>query len=115
MVRYSLYHPKLPRPLRFSRNRFLRHWTIHRAWHLYKAKERRAQRQDLENLYNSMSDACEHLRIIGGDGLEGSKDQGRLFRIAMRKERVWSGTPIEYARAQTDYPSREGWNHAWKR
>ena len=52
----------------------------------------------------------------------GGKDQGRLFRIAMLKRGVWagaknsgSGVPIEYARAQTEYPSRDGWNYEWKR
>ena len=59
--------------------------------------------------------ACEHLRIIGGDGMEGGMDQGKLFRKAMRKDGVWQGTPIEYARAQTEYPPRDGWNHDWKR
>ncbi|KAF2097489.1 hypothetical protein NA57DRAFT_77746 [Rhizodiscina lignyota] len=127
LIRYALYHPALPRPLRFSRNRSLRHWTIHRAWNLFRAKERAAQQQDLENLYNSMRDACEALRHLDEAGMseaigQGGKDQGRLFRIAMMKRGVWSGeknsgsgVPIEYARAQTEYPSREGWNYAWRR
>lgn len=43
------------------------------------------------------------------------KDVGRLYRIAMNKGGVWGGVPIEYARIQTDSPSRDGWNHEWTR
>ena len=73
--------------------------------------------------------ACEHLRHIDGYGLTEAereklgerlpqgeeKEVGRLFRIAMRKDGVWGGVPIEYARMQTESPGREGWNHAWTR
>ena len=127
LIRYNLYHPALPRPLRLSRNRTLRHWTIHRAWQLFRAKQRAQHQQDLQNLYHSMHDACEALRLMDADGMyappgQGGKDQGRLFRIAMIKRGVWSGernsgsgVPIEYARAQTEYPARDGWNYGWKR
>lgn len=120
MIRYALYHPQVPRPLRLSRNRSLRHWTIHRAWHLFRAKQRAAQQQDLVNLYESMRDAMEALRVIGDDGVaripgEGGRDQGRLFRAAMGKQGVRRGAPIEYARSQTEYPARMGWDHGWRR
>lgn len=46
---------------------------------------------------------------------EAQKDIGRLYRIAMEKRGVWNGVPIEYARAQTDTPPRDGWDHAWTR
>lgn len=88
-----------------------------------------------------MRDACEALRLMDGNGMtveeggegplsEGSgtvggkqggriagtgKDVGRLYRIAMEKKGIWEGVPIEYARIQTDGPSREGWNHEWTR
>lgn len=67
-----------------------------------------------------MRDAMEALRVIGDDGVarppgEGGKDQGRLFRAAMGKQGVGRGAPIEYARSQTEYPGKEGWNHEWKR
>jgi large subunit ribosomal protein L40 len=38
----------VPAPLRFARNRALRHWTIHRAWMLYQRKERERQAHELE-------------------------------------------------------------------
>ncbi|ORY14829.1 hypothetical protein BCR34DRAFT_479060 [Clohesyomyces aquaticus] len=145
-IRYHLFHPLTPRPLRFSRLRFLRHWTIHRAWLLYLRKTRRAQELELERQYNSMRAACEALRLLdesgnsvsaveaGGQGGETGrlgqrgKEVGRLYRLAMMKrfgnkrggvegqgEGGQWGVPIEYARVQTDFPSREGWNHGWTR
>ncbi|WEW55082.1 hypothetical protein PRK78_000510 [Emydomyces testavorans] len=109
LIRYFLYHPLTPRPLRFSRNRYLRHWTIHRAWHLYQAQRRAARDLELERMYASMRSACEELRTGAGDG-------GRLFRVSMQKKGVFvDGVPIEYGRLQTETPSREGWNYAWKR
>lgn len=38
----------VPSPLRFARNRALRHWTIHRAWLLYQRKEREREAHELE-------------------------------------------------------------------
>lgn len=69
MIRYHLVHPLTPRPLRFSRTRSLRHWTIHRAFQLFRAKQRQARQLDLERQFQSMRDACEALRLIGEDGL----------------------------------------------
>ncbi|EEH44266.1 uncharacterized protein PADG_00555 [Paracoccidioides brasiliensis Pb18] len=109
LIRYFLYHPLTPRPLRFSRNRYLRHWTIHRAWQLYCAKKREALHLELERQWNSMRDACEELRT-------GVGDEGRLFRISMNKKGVFTDQiPIEYGRMQTEGPSKEGWNYDWKR
>lgn len=76
-----------------------------------------------------MAAACEALRLIDSNGLtaedrqrlgepelsEGGKEVGRLYRIAMRKDGVWEGAPIEYGRIQTESPPREGWNSAWTR
>lgn len=73
-----------------------------------------------------MRDACEALRVMDGDGMSvgdvdaaraggGGKDVGRLYRIAMMKNDIWKGVPIEYARIQTDGPPRNGWDHDWKR
>ncbi|KAK5800048.1 hypothetical protein VI817_002260 [Penicillium citrinum] len=109
LIRYFLHHPLTPRPLRFSRNRYLRHWTIHRAWQLFQAKQRRQQELELERQYQSMQAACEELRTAAGDG-------GRLFRKSMNKKGIFTDLfPIEYGRMQTDYPPAEGWNHDWKR
>jgi large subunit ribosomal protein L40 len=57
-----------------------------------------------------MHNACEELRNLDGDN-------GRLFRIAMEKKGIFGphGVPIEYARAQTETPPREPWDHNWKR
>jgi large subunit ribosomal protein L40 len=110
LIRYFLYHPLTPRPLRFSRTRYLRHWTIHRAWNLYQASQRRAHELELQRQYQAMAAACEELRT--GCGERGA----RLFRVSMNKSGVFTDLfPIEYARLQTDSPSREGWNYEWKK
>ncbi|KAI4136056.1 MAG: hypothetical protein LQ347_000106 [Umbilicaria vellea] len=109
IIRYHLGHALTPRPLRLSRLRSLRHWTIHRAYLLHSRNQRRAQELELERQYNAMRDACEELRVGVGDG-------GRLFRQAMSKKGIFSqGIPVEYARGQVDGPSRDGWNHEWTR
>lgn len=131
LIRYFLYHPTTltPRPLRFSRNRHLRHWTIHRAWQLYRAKAKQAQQLELERQYNAMNAANEELRVAAGDG-------GRLFRKAQMKTGVWSiperggGVPIEYARGLVEWMGSTGglgsggsglgaqakiWDSEWKR
>jgi len=82
---------------------------------LHKRKQRQTLDLELERQFWSMSNACEELRLMGEDGMPGGKDEGRLFRTAMRKEGIWQGAPIEYARLQTEWPAREGWNHAWTR
>lgn len=48
LIRYHLQHPKTPRPLRLSRMRGLRHWTIHRAWMLYQRKLKEKEGLELE-------------------------------------------------------------------
>jgi large subunit ribosomal protein L40 len=65
-------------------------------------------------MYRSMHDSCEELRLLDGPG---EKDGGRLYRVAMEKKGIFkpNGLPIEYARAQTETPGREPWNHAWTR
>jgi hypothetical protein len=114
-IRYHLWHPLTPRPLRLSRLRSLRHWTIHRAWQVFQAKQRRERELELQRQYTAMRDACEALRRLGDDGVEGGSNEGRLYRIAMDKTGIWAGVPIEYARCQSDWPSRAGWNHEWRR
>lgn len=61
-----------------------------------------------------MHAAVEELRTIQGPG---EKDAGRLYRIAMEKKGIFGkdGLPIEYARAQTESPAHEAWNHSWTR
>jgi large subunit ribosomal protein L40 len=139
MIRYALHHPMriAPRPLRFSRNRFLRHWTIARAWSVFSANQKRARELELERQYNAMRAACEELRVGAGDG-------GRLYRQAMSKKGIWggrsdlgmledaegkpllgergrvprgreAGIPIEYGRGLTDTPPRDGFDEGWKR
>ncbi|KAF8535560.1 mitochondrial ribosomal protein L28-domain-containing protein [Trichophaea hybrida] len=105
MIRYFLFHPAehTPRPLKFGTMRMLRHWTIHRAWQLFKNAERVARERELERQYNKIRDACEEL----------AKADERLYRVALGKKEV--GTfPIEM-RIPTDTPPRNGWNHGWKR
>ncbi|KAL9594961.1 MAG: hypothetical protein Q9219_006741 [cf. Caloplaca sp. 3 TL-2023] len=120
LIRYHLHHPKTPRPLRFSRLRALRHWTIHRAAQLYLHSQRRKEQLELERQYNAMRAACEELRV-------GVEDGGRLYRQATTRKGLWGGlkmegeivgnggVPIEYARAQVEGPPRGGWDHGWTR
>ncbi|EHL00895.1 hypothetical protein M7I_3290 [Glarea lozoyensis 74030] len=114
LIRYHMQHPKTPRPLKFSRMRALRHWTIHRAWMLARRKATEAQEAELIRMHQSMHRACEELRNFDAPG---KKDSGRLYRIAMEKKGIFGhgGVPIEYARPQTDTPAREAWNHGWTR
>ncbi|RDL42151.1 Uncharacterized protein BP5553_02130 [Venustampulla echinocandica] len=114
LIRYHMQHPKTPRPLKLSRMRALRHWTIHRAWMLARRKRKEAEENELQRMYQSMHSACEELRLMDPPG---SKDAGRLYRIAMEKKGIFGhgGVPIEYARAQTDTPAKEPWNHEWTR
>ncbi|KAK3353212.1 hypothetical protein B0T25DRAFT_543984 [Lasiosphaeria hispida] len=104
---------RIPAPLRMGRNRHLRHWTIHRAWLLFRRKAREERERTLMRQHQSMSAACEALRLTEGPG---TRDQGYLYRVAMEKKGVYglNGVPIEYARAQTDTPARVAWNHDWK-
>lgn len=112
---FSVLSPKrIPPPLRMGRNRHLRHWTIHRAWLLFRRREREARERTLMRQYQSMSNACEALRLTSGPG---TRDEGYLYRVAMEKKGTYGlhGVPIEYARAQTETPAKVVWNHDWKR
>ncbi|KAH6631452.1 hypothetical protein F5144DRAFT_571113 [Chaetomium tenue] len=112
---FSILSPnRIPPPLRMGRNRHLRHWTIHRAWLLFRRREREARERNLMRQHQSMSAACEELRLTSGPGTRG---EGYLYRMAMEKKGVYGlhGVPVEYARAQTETPARVAWNHDWKR
>ncbi|KAI9810774.1 MAG: hypothetical protein M1832_001209 [Thelocarpon impressellum] len=110
LIRYHLSHPLTPRPLRLSRLRALRHWTVHRAWQVHRAAQRVARERELERMYNSMRDACDALRLLEGDG-------GSLYRRAMVKKGVFGpgGWPVEATRLQTEWPARVAWQGGWKR
>ncbi|EKD13178.1 mitochondrial 54S ribosomal protein mL40 [Drepanopeziza brunnea f. sp. 'multigermtubi'] len=114
LIRYHMQHQKTPRPLRLSRLRALRHWTIHRAWMLARRRKREEEEGELMRMHQSIYNACEALRTMDAPG---TKDAGRLYRIAMEKRGIFraGGVPIEYARYQTDTPAREAWNHGWTR
>ncbi|KIX99855.1 uncharacterized protein Z520_04491 [Fonsecaea multimorphosa CBS 102226] len=125
LIRFFLHHPTTltPRPLRFSRNRYLRHWTIARAWNLYRHNLKKSRELELERQYNAMRDANEELRVGAGDG-------GRLFRKAQMKTGIWGiggssagttpgstsgpggrakgGVPIEYARGLVEWVGSTG-------
>ena len=112
---FAVLSPKrIPPPLRMGRNRHLRHWTIHRAWLLFRRREREAREKTLMRQHQSMSAACEALRLTAGPG---TRDEGYLYRVAMEKKGVYglNGVPIEYARAQTETPAKKVWDHDWKR
>lgn len=97
-----------------ARLRYLRHWTIHRAWQLFRRKQHEAIGKERSRMHAGMYNACEELRKTVGPG---SRGEGYLYRVAMEKKGVYGleGVPIEYARFQTDSPAKEAWNHEWKR
>lgn len=111
---FAVLSPKrIPMPLRMGRNRHLRHWTIHRAWLMFRRQERVKRETTLMRQHASMSAACEELRLTAGPG---TRDQGYLYRVAMEKKGVYGnhGFPIEYARPQVETPPKVAWNHDWK-
>ncbi|KAG4419643.1 hypothetical protein IFR04_007240 [Cadophora malorum] len=114
LIRYHMQHPETPRPLKLSRMRALRHWTIHRAWMIMRRNKREREERELMRMYQSIHSACEELRTMDPPQ---AKDAGRLYRIAMEKKGIFGkgGVPIEYARFQTDTPGKEAWNHGWTR
>jgi len=81
---------------------------------LFRRNKLQAEENELLRMYQSMQSACEELRTMEPTG---SKNAGRLYRIAMEKKGVFGhdGVPIEYARLQTDTPGKEPWNHGWTR
>ncbi|KAF2665520.1 hypothetical protein BT63DRAFT_67736 [Microthyrium microscopicum] len=115
LLQQHLWHPLTPRPLRLSRLRQLRHWTINEAWKIFTAKRAHQQRLELMKQWQAMQAACERLRVLGDDGVVGGANTGRLYRQSLDKDGIWAGAPIEYARTLTDWPSKKGWNHEWKR
>ncbi|OPB42593.1 hypothetical protein A0O28_0037120 [Trichoderma guizhouense] len=112
-LRRNMFSPAPP-PLRMARQRYLRHWTIHRAWMLFRRKQHEAIEKERSRMHAGMYNACEELRKTVGPG---SRGEGYLYRVAMEKKGVYGleGVPIEYARFQTDSPAKEPWNHDWKR
>ncbi|KAN0116975.1 hypothetical protein V8E51_002952 [Hyaloscypha variabilis] len=117
LIRYHLQHPATPRPLKFSRMRALRHWTIHRAWMLARRKKLEAEELELQRMYQSMHNAMEELRTMDERDGKTGRDSGRLYRVALEKKGIFGkeGVPVEYARLQTDTPAREAWDHSWTR
>lgn len=113
ILRQNLFAPAPP-PLRMARLRHLRHWTIHRAWLLFRRQQREGMEKERMRMHAGMYNACEELRNSVGPG---DKSEGYLYRVAMEKKGVWGldGVPIEYARLQADYPAETPWNHDWKR
>ncbi|KAF4965092.1 hypothetical protein FZEAL_10805, partial [Fusarium zealandicum] len=112
-LRQNMFSPAPP-PLRMARLRYLRHWTIHRAWQLFRRQQRLSLEQERHRMYSGMYNACEELRKTVGPG---SRSEGYLYRVAMEKKGIWGteAVPIEYARFQAEYPGKEPWNHEWKR
>ncbi|KAM4067051.1 hypothetical protein HRG_001056 [Hirsutella rhossiliensis] len=113
VLKQNMFSPAPP-PLRMARLRYLRHWTIHRAWQLFRRQQHEALDKERSRMHAGMFNACEELRKTGGPGNRG---EGYLYRVAMEKKGIYglNGVPIEYARFQTDSPAKNAWNHEWKR
>lgn len=112
-LKKNMFSPAPP-PLRMARLRYMRHWTIHRAWQLFRRNQHLKTEQERMRMHSSMYLACEELRQTVGPAAKG---EGYLYRVAMEKKGVWGtdSIPIEYARFQTDSPAKQAWNHEWKR
>lgn len=112
-LKQNMFSPAPP-PLRMARLRYLRHWTIHRAWQLFRRQQHQDMERERHRMYSGMYNACEELRKTVGPGV---RDEGYLYRVAMEKKGVWGteAVPIGYARFQTEFPGTEAWNHEWKR
>lgn len=112
-LKQNMFSPAPP-PLRMARHRHLRHWTIHRAWQLFRRQQHEATHRERSRMQAGMYNACEALREVSGPG---DRSEGYLYRVAMEKKGVWNGDaiPIEYARMQTESPAERAWNHDWKR
>lgn len=113
ILKQNMFSPAPP-PLRMARLRSLRHWTIHRAWLLFRRKQMEGTEKERARMHEGMYNACEELRTTVGPA---GKGEGYLYRVAMEKRNVWltSSVPIEYARPQTETPARVAWDHDWKR
>ena len=61
LIRYHMQHPETPRPLKLSRMRALRHWTIHRAWMIMRRNKREREERELMRLV--MSPGSLHFRF----------------------------------------------------
>jgi len=114
LMKFIYAGSQLPPPLRMARNRWLRHWTIHRAWQLFRRKEEESREREMMRMQQSMDHACEVLRNMSGPG---TRTEGWLYRKAMEKFGVWGkgAVPIEYARPLVETPGEKPWNHEWKR
>jgi large subunit ribosomal protein L40 len=113
ILKQNMFSPAPP-PLRMARQRHLRHWTIHRAWLLFRRQQDAAVHEERSRMASGMFNACEALRKTVGPGHRG---EGYLYRVAMEKKGVWgmNAVPIEYARFQTENPAKQAWDHGWKR
>lgn len=112
---HFLYAPTSTQPpLRMARNRRMRHWTVHRAWQLLQRQREERRERELMQMQQSMANACEALRNMGGPG---TRPTGWLYRKSMEKVGVWGiqAVPIEYARPMVETPGATPWNHEWKR
>lgn len=117
MIRYHLQHPLMPRPLRLSRGRALRHWTIAQAWDVWEKRKKIRVNLELQRQYQSMQLAMEVLRNLDDGTNRNEKIGSRLFRIALEKKGIYKtgSIPIEYSRLQTETPGATPWDHNWKR
>ncbi|KAI9158896.1 RING finger domain-containingprotein [Paramyrothecium foliicola] len=113
ILKRNMFSPAPP-PLRMARQRHLRHWTIHRAWQLFRRQQHEAIEKERMRMHSGMYFACEELRqTVGPPG----RGEGYLYRVAMEKKGIYGlgDVPIEYARYQTDFPATKAWDHDWKR
>ncbi|RKF59809.1 hypothetical protein OnM2_057030 [Erysiphe neolycopersici] len=117
LIRYHMQHPLMARPLRLSRGRALRHWTIAQAWDIWEKKKKIRANLELQRQYQSMQLAMEVLRNLDDGTNSNGKIGSRLFRTALEKKGIYKtgSIPIEYSRLQTETPGATSWDHNWKR
>lgn len=81
----------------------IQHETIHRAWLLYKRKERLARQRQLESQHGQMKFACEELKRVAPT----------IYRQSMLGTEEEKYFPRRFA-IPVDTFGTNGWDHDWK-
>ncbi|KAG7692965.1 hypothetical protein KL930_004314 [Ogataea haglerorum] len=88
---------KMPKMLKLSREDFVKHLTVMRAWAVMRKEKKQAEEAQLKQQYESIKEANEDLKHVSQ----------KLFEAANELE-IGKRFPLEL-RVPTEYPSRTGW------
>ncbi|KAG7878079.1 hypothetical protein KL925_004664 [Ogataea polymorpha] len=88
---------KMPKMLKLSKEDFVKHVTVMRAWSVVRKEKKQAEEAQLKKQYESIKEANEDLKHVSQ----------KLFEAANELE-IGKRFPLEL-RVPTEYPSRSGW------